>query len=133
MTGSFTTPPWMGCQSITSLPPAFHQASLMMPQYPITLLGGDRHCEVKFFSQEHNTTTQPGLKSRPLDLESSALALTNKSPSLPYHCQYKSLVFLSECFHNLFSNSLIIHDLIRQPESPIQVRWMTLKLNETPA
>ena len=87
--------------------------------------------KVKFFSQEHNTTTQPGLKYRPLDLESSALALTNKSSSLPYHCQYKSLVFLSECFQNLFSNSLIIHDLMSQPESPVRVRWMTLKLNET--
>ena len=31
-----------------------------------------------------------------------------------------------------FSNSSIIHDVIGQPERSIRVRWMTLKLNETP-
>ena len=33
---------------------------------------------------------------------------------------------------SVFSNSLIIHDVIIQPERPIRVRWMSLKLNETP-
>ena len=40
-----------------------------------------------------------------------------------------SLIFKKKL---LFSNSLIIHDVISQPERSIRVRWMTLKLNETP-
>ena len=36
---------------------------------------------VKCLAQEHNTMTQPGLKPKPLDLESSTL--TNRSPGLP--------------------------------------------------
>ena len=35
-------------------------------------------------------------------------------------------------FQKSFSNSLIIHDGISQPERPIRVRWLSLKLDETP-
>ena len=62
--------------------------------------------KVKFFSQEHNTTTQPGLKSRPLDLESSALALTNKSP-IPLSVQVPSISIrmFSKLILKLINNS----------------------------
>ena len=40
-----------------------------------------------------------------------------------------SLIFKKKL---LFSNSLIIHDVISQSERSIRVRWMTLKLNDTP-
>ena len=40
-----------------------------------------------------------------------------------------SLIFKKKL---LFSNSLIIHDVVSQPERSIRVRWMTLKLNDTP-
>ena len=33
---------------------------------------------------------------------------------------------------NVDYSSLIIHDVISQQERPIRVRWMTLKLTETP-
>ena len=33
---------------------------------------------------------------------------------------------------NVDYSSLIIHDVMSQQERPIRVRWMTLKLNETP-
>ena len=37
-----------------------------------------------------------------------------------------------KAWKRFFSNALIIHDFISQPERPIRVRWMSLKLNETP-
>ena len=57
-----TTPPWMGCQSNARLPPAFHQASLTVSQYPFILLEGEgqypfrllgkeKHCESKVSCQ----------------------------------------------------------------------------------
>ena len=53
-------------------PQALHQATLTYCQYPFILLGGEKHCEKKaFFSQEHNTSTQPGLAPRLFDPKSS--------------------------------------------------------------
>jgi len=34
--------------------------------------------------------------------------------------------------HLTFSNSFIIHDVISQRERPIRVKWMSVKLDETP-
>ena len=61
-----------------SLLPAFHQASMTIHQDPFILLGGERErctVRIKFFAQEHNTLTWPGLEFRPLAPESSALTI----------------------------------------------------------
>ena len=52
------------------------------------LLGGERHCESKVSSQEHNTMTRPGLEPGPLDPESSTL--TTRPLRLPkmFKCIY---------------------------------------------
>ena len=57
------------------LPPAFYQAFLTIGQYPLILLGEERHCKSEVFAQEHNILTQLGLEPRPLDLKSSALTI----------------------------------------------------------
>ena len=47
-------------------------------QDPFILLGGERErgtVRIKFFAQEHNTLTWPGLEFRPLAPESSALTI----------------------------------------------------------
>ena len=53
----------MGFQSITRLPPAFHQASSTIQRYPFILLGEELRgtMEVNRLAQEHNTITWPGL------------------------------------------------------------------------
>ena len=49
-TRSTAPPPQIGCQSnATASPPAFHQASLTIHQYPLILLGGERHGDSKMF------------------------------------------------------------------------------------
>ena len=56
--------------------PAFHQDSLTIHQYLSTLLGDT--VRVKCSSQERNIMSQPDLKPRPLNPESSALTIRNK-------------------------------------------------------
>ena len=72
---SLPPPPPMGCQSTARLPSSIHQASLTIRWYPFVLLGGERHCEREVFFPNYNTLTQPGLKSTPLNAESSTLTL----------------------------------------------------------
>ena len=51
-TRSTAPPPQIGCQSNATAPPpppAFHQASLTIHQYPLILLGGERHGDSKVF------------------------------------------------------------------------------------
>ena len=61
MTRNVTTTSFPGwdASSSQSYPPAFHQASLTIHQYPFILLDGERHCWC--FAQELNTMTWPGL------------------------------------------------------------------------
>ena len=75
----FLLPPWIGCQLIAGLPPAFRR-------YQIIRLGGERHRE----SKEHNTLSRPGPEPGPLDPESSTL--TMRPPRLP-HFKYESFIF----------------------------------------
>ena len=53
VTRSISTSPWMGYQSITGLPPAFHR-------YPFIHLGGERHCGSKMSCPrtQHNVPGQ---------------------------------------------------------------------------
>jgi len=57
-TRSISTPPWMGCQSITGLPPA------LSSPVPICQPGVERHCESKVSCPrtQHNV---PGQGSNP--------------------------------------------------------------------
>lgn len=57
-------------------PPAFYQASLTTCWYPLRLLGVERHCESKAFSQKPNTLTQAGLEPWPVVPKSSAMINT---------------------------------------------------------
>ena len=61
MTRNVTTTSFPGwdASSSQSYPPAFHQASLTIHQYPFILLDGERHCWC--FAQELNTMTWLGL------------------------------------------------------------------------
>ena len=65
----------MVCQSITRLPPAFHQASLTIRQHPFLLLGGKRRYESKVLAFEQNTLTWPGRAPGSQNTESSALTI----------------------------------------------------------
>ena len=40
---------WMGASLSQGYPPAFHQASLKICQYPFIFLNGERHCESYLF------------------------------------------------------------------------------------
>ena len=60
---------WDASPLNASLLPAFHQASMTIHLDPFILLGGERErgtVRIKFFAQEHNTLTWPGLNSDPL-------------------------------------------------------------------
>ena len=81
-----TTPPWMGCQSNARLPPAFHQASLTVSEYPFVLLEGEGQTyfdywvkrstvRVRCLAKELNILTQLDLETRLLITDSSTLTL----------------------------------------------------------
>ena len=61
----------MGSIPLQGYPPAFYQASLEIGWYLFLVLKRERHSVV--INILHNTLTQPGLESGPLDLESCAL------------------------------------------------------------
>ena len=78
VTRSITTTPWMGCWSSTHTPPtppAFHQAFLTVSQHPFILLVGERHCERKVPFPITQHIGQPGIQTRPLNLEFSLLTI----------------------------------------------------------
>ena len=90
--GVFFTPPWMRCQFITGLPPAFRQ-------YPFIHLGGERHhgSKVSCPRTQHNDPGQDP-NPRPLNLESSTL--TMRPPRLQRFDMVILLQFVSlQSFH----------------------------------
>ena len=52
---------------------------------------------VKYFSQEHNSVTQPGLEPRPLDPQTSAMIIS--PPCLPFMMKINSMCFAVYHFH----------------------------------
>ena len=68
---------WDASPLNASLLPPFHQASMTIHQDPFYTPGWRERgtVRIKFFAQEHNTLTWPGLEFRPLAPESSALTI----------------------------------------------------------
>ena len=103
-------------------PQALHQATLTYCQYPFILLGGEKHCEKKaFFSQEHNTLTQPGLAPRLFDPKSSHstigqlhLPVGRKNCLFDEKCQFENFWFFTLPIPPFYQYLVQIPDLVVQ-------------------
>ena len=100
-------PPGWNASLSQGYPPAFHQASLPVPNYTSWVERGMGR--VKCLAKEHNTLTQPGLDPRPLDQEHNALTI--KPLGLPTGTCASSLTLYTLTSVHIFSILFFIHFL----------------------